>query len=265
MAKKRINSYRITNLPKQKDRISLALGLLGLGAMLETFEKIAEENIKNHRTFYDYLESLCDIECGSREDNRLTLAELKARFPFTASFESYDFSLPRKIDKSLLQELKSCRFIEKGENVLFFGNPGVGKTHLAISLARESVRNGYTIKFIKLRKLIDEIGMSLDDDALHNLNISLFKPDLLIIDEMDLYQTTPTAATFLSKVIQDRYEEEKSIIITSNKPHTAWEEVFGDKARAGAIVDRLFHRVSFVIIESDSYRMLDNLKRQRIS
>lgn len=260
MGKSKVNLYTIPNYTKQGERISSALKLLDLIGMRSSFDKIADQMLKRQATFYDFLEGLLEIELSYKEENRQQRWIQQARFPWIKTLADFDFSFQPKLNKSLIYELASCRFIEKAENAIFLGDPGVGKTHLSIALGLEAIQKGYEVRFLTLLQLIESADKTEGDALLrHRLLGSLLRPKLLILDEMDLHNTSTTSSTFLFKLLQERYEK-GSIIFTSNKAFSEWGRLFENETRAGAAIDRILHHSAIIPIEGKSYRLEGRLK-----
>lgn len=255
MGKSKVNLYSIPKSTKQGERISSALKLLELEGMRISFDKLASKMFKPHVTFYDFLESLLEKELSYKEESRQQRWIQQARFPWQKTLVDFDFSFQPKLNKRLIYELASGRFIEKAENVIFLGPPGVGKTHLSIALGLEAIKKGHEVKFLTLAQLIKSVEKTDNDAELrHRLLGALLRPKLLILDEMDLHDTTVTSSTFLFKLLQDRYEK-GSIIFTSNKAFSEWGKLFDNKTRASAIVDRILHHAITIPIEGESWRL----------
>lgn len=245
----------MSNSRKQVERISSALRLLGLEGMHLVFEKIANNAIEQNMTHLDYFEDLLDKELTFKDDNRRQRWIQQARFPAIKTLMGFDFSFQPKLNERLIRDLASCRFIDNNENVIFLGPPGVGKTHLSIALGLEAIENGYEVRFLTLAQLIEAADKTDGDaDSRHRLLGNLSRPKLLILDEMDLHDTTNTSSTFLFKLLQDRYEK-GSIIFTSNKEFSEWGKLFDNQTRAVAAVDRILHHRIVIPIEGDSYRV----------
>lgn len=254
MGKSKVNLYAIPKTTNKNLWIENSLTLLGLEGMKVSWENIAEKVIKEKLTPFDFLESLLEIELGYKEDSRLTRWKQKAHFPFIKSLKDFDFAYQPSIDQRQINMLATCRFIEKRENVVFFGPPGVGKTHLAVALSIEAIKNGKEPLFWNMKDLIDTIEKTTDGLAIRRLFSSLLRPDLLIFDEMDFYEANSTVSTFLFKLLHQRYEK-GSTIFTSNKTFTEWGKLFGNQARAGAIIDRITHHCTITNINGESYRL----------
>lgn len=259
MGKSKVNLYRFSNSNSQVERISSALKLLKLEGMRTSFEKIAEQMTKENATHLDFFESVLEKEFFYQEDGRQERWIKNAHFPWKKSLADFDFSFQPKLNQRLIYELSSCRFIEKAENIIFLGPPGVGKTHLSIALGLEAIQKGHEVRFLTLDELI-ELADKTQHDALvrHRAFNTLLRPKLLILDEMDLHETTTTSNTFLFKLLQDRYEK-GSIIFTSNKAFSEWGKLFDNKTRAGAAVDRILHHSIIIPIEGESYRLKEKL------
>lgn len=260
MGKSKVNLYSIANSSRQIERIGSALKLLDLDGMRSSFDQIAQEMIKRNATYYDFLESLLEKELSYKEDNRQQRWIQQARFPWIKTLAEFDFSFQPKLNKRLIYELASCRYIDKAENIIFLGAPGVGKTHLSIALGIEAIQKGYEVRFLTLAQLIESADKTEGDGLLrHRLLGSLLRSRILILDEMDLHDTTTISSTFLFKLLQDRYEK-GSIIFTSNKAFTEWGALFENETRAEAAIDRIVHHAVIIHIEGDSYRIKDRLK-----
>mgnify|MGYP001598286657 FL=1 len=261
MGKSKVNQYKASRAATQKQRVEENLVTLGLKGMLYSYEQIAKLALENSSTHYDFFESLLENELNLKEDSRILRWIKQARFPFEATIKEFDFEWPKKINKQKILELASCRFIDKSENVIFLGPPGLGKTHLAISLGREAINNGHDVKFLALDKLIEQVEKTIDNGAaLHRTLASFLRPKLLILDEVDIHETQERTSKFLFQLLYQRHEK-GSTIFTSNKAFSEWRKIFGDKTKADMIFDRILHHSTIIPIEGDSYRIKDKLKK----
>lgn len=226
MGKSKINKYYISHLPNQQDRIEENLKLLRLSGMSNFYQPLSEKALKNSWTPFELIERLLQAEVNWNENNRLERWLRQAGFVMNKTLQEFDFSYPKKINKTLIYELASCRFIEKTKDVVFLGQTGVGKTHLAIALGTEAIHKGFETKFITIRKLGNLIDKSKDSAyELSKLRASLVKPRLLILDEIALSEPTESLAKFLAELILDRHLK-SSTIFTSNKTFRNWVGAF---------------------------------------
>ncbi len=257
MGKSKVNLYVVPKTSSRNLWIETTLKLLGLEGMRASYEKIAEKVVQEKLTPIDFLESLLEMELGYKEDGRLTRWKQKSHFPFDKSLKDFDFSYQPTIDQRVINMLTTCRFIERRENIVFFDPPGVGKTHLAVGIAQDAIKNGKEVLFCYMKDLIEAIEKTSDGLAMRRLFSSLLRPNLLILDEMDFYEANSSVSTFLFKLLHQRYEK-GSTIFTSNKTFTEWGKLFGNQARAGAIIDRITHHCTIININGDSYRLKKN-------
>lgn len=254
MGKSKISLYKIPSLLKQTERIEASLKILDLEGVKVCYKEFAQKYNDKNYTFFDYLETLLVAELAGKEDKRIQRWLQIAKFPAIKTLEEFNFSFNRTIDQRTVIELSSSRFVENKENVIFLGPPGVGKTHLSIALGIEAISNGYEVRFIELKQLIDFFDKADGDaDYIRRLTASLLTPKLLIIDEVDSFEVKPAVSTLLSKIFIERYEK-GSIIVTSNRSFKDWQSIFGQLTRAGMIIDRLKHHSTIFNISGESYR-----------
>ena len=184
-----------------------------------------------------------------------------AAFPFIKSFEDFDFTFQPTINKNEIMDLKNLRFIENKENIIFVGSPGVGKTHLAISIGIEAAKNRDSTYFINCNELISNLKKAHSENRFMNRLNHYAKYKVLIIDEMGFLPIDSDGANMLFQLINKRYEKH-STIITTNKPFGKWHEIFGDVTLANAILDRLLHHSHIININGNSYRLKDKIKSE---
>lgn len=228
--------------------------ILSLPIVATTYEKESENAAKARISYQEYLYKVLQNQVLVRVDNSINAKIKKAKFPFIKSIEEFDFSFQPKIEEKLIIELCNLNFLKESKNILFVGPPGVGKTHLAISIGLKAAQARKRVLFFTAEDLINELITAEMSKRLQEYIDSLSRIDLLIIDELGYLEIGKHAASMFFKLISKRYER-TSTIVTSNKPFEEWGEIFGDEVVATAILDRLLHHSYPFLIQGKSYRM----------
>ncbi len=182
-----------------------------------------------------------------------------AHFPCVRTIEGFDFAFQPSADERLIRELSTGNFIAHGENVLIFGPPGVGKSHLAIGLGRKVVEQGHTVRFTTATALLASLGKAETEGGLSDKLTEFCKPRLLIIDELGYWPFERRAAHLFFQLVNRRYEK-GSLLVTTNQRVSEWGIVFGDEVLATAILDRLLHHSHTLLITGESYRLREKRK-----
>lgn len=224
---------------------------------LSGFAKTLEEKIEyakeTNQSYLEFIASLVEAEIFSRQNNSLKKRLQKSKVLQNKKLEDYDFPFQPSLNKMEILELANCSFIEKRENVLFFGKPGTGKTHLACAIGMKALIKGYKVLFKTAHDILEELHQSKADGTHYQKLNSYIDPDLLIVDEVGFKKFTQSGADDLFEIVNQRYEK-KSTIMTSNKSFEDWAQVLFDPVLAGAIIDRLIHHCHIISIKGDSFR-----------
>lgn len=237
---KLINNLEALKLFKFKDKLDDYIDLIN----------------NKQKTIIDAIYELTELEIDSLKEKMIAHSIQFAGFPFYKTLDEFDFSFQPSINKELILDFNNLRFIERKENILFVGSPGVGKTHLATSIGIENARNNHSTYFINCNDLIQALKKAYLQNRLDDKLKTLSKYKLLIIDEVGYLPIDIESANMLFQLINKRYEK-NSTIITTNKPFSKWGELFGDNMIANAILDRLLHHSHVINITGKSYRTKD--------
>ena len=201
---------------------------------------------------------LTDYEIEIKRENVLNAMVKVAHFPHYKTLKDFDFEFQPNINQNQLMNLSGLGFIEKKENILFLGNSGVGKTHLATAIGIEAAKARYSTYFIKCHELLTNLRQAQHENRLESRLKFYTRCKLLIIDELGYLPLHKGDERLLFQLIDRRYEN-KSTIITTNLPFDKWNENFNDSFITNAILDRLLHHSHVIQIMGESYRLKDVL------
>ena len=199
------------------------------------------------------------LEIEERERQRRSLERRKRNAHLCAfkPISDFDWSWPKRVDREAVNELFTLAFIDEGANVILLGPNGVGKTTIAHNLGYEALIHGHTVLITTASDMLNDLAAQDGTTALNRRLRRYAHPRVLVIDEVGYLSYDNRHADLLYEVISRRYREEKSIIITTNKPFSEWPSVFPNAACVVTLIDRLMHRAEVIQIEADSYRLKD--------
>jgi len=226
---------------------------LKLSAMLQTLDVRAAQAQERGLTPVEFLALLLDDELDRRNQSRLARRLALSGCDPQKTLVQFDFAAAPGVNHTLIQELSTCAFVARHDNLLLCGPTGVGKSHLANALACEALKRDYRVFSRPTHRLLADLHAARANGTHARLLARIMNTDLLVLDDFGLHPPTVQGAQDLYEIISERYER-GSIIITSNRAFEEWGELFGNDLLASAALDRLTHHAQTLIIRGASYR-----------
>ena len=227
---------------------------LKLPVFRRDYKQIAQEAAKDHQDYETFLMYLMEKQWEERLENRKKSQIRQAGFPSKMYLVDLQRDLLPIDAKNKLPELERLDFVTNGQNIVLAGNPGTGKTHIAIGLGLKACMQGYKVLFTTVHKLLTQIRESHSQRSLRQLELRFEKYDLVICDEFGYVSFDKPGAELLFNHLSLRAGR-KATIITTNLGFDRWEEIFGDPVLTAALVDRLTHKAHLINMNGDSYRL----------
>jgi DNA replication protein DnaC len=241
--------------------IKLLLKQFKLPDIHDRYDEEIEAAIDKKLGYRDFLYKLLKVEEQGKAE-RVKIRNMKnAHFSDQKTISDFDFSFPDSINQNKIQDLATLSFMDKKENVVFIGPPGVGKSHITNALGIKACENGKTVLFVSAIELMEDLHNAIAEGTLKQNLMKLSKVELLIIDELSYFKMDKEKESIFFQVIRQRYEK-SSLIITTNLPFNRWDEIFTSELAATAILDRLLHHCHVISITGDSYRVKKHLEEE---
>lgn len=232
---------------------------LRLPTFLKNYASFAADAARHNQDYVRFLLALAEQEVNQRETNMLQKRVKAARFPLLKELADFDFSAVPMLNKAQVLDLSRGEFIQKKETLIFIGNPGLGKTHLATGLALSACRQGKKVRFWTAAGLVNELLQAQDEHRLNRLIASTLKQDLVVLDELGFIPFSDTGAQALFTLCSELYER-VAMIVTTNLKFADWVQVFGNERLTAALLDRLTHHAHILELVGESFRFRQRMQ-----
>lgn len=244
---------------ERNDLLESYLRQLRLPSFVRNYQAFATDAARNNLDYTRYLLALAEQEVTKREQNRIQKRVKTARFPVLKELADFDFSALPTLNKPQVLDLARGEYIRKREPIVFIGNPGLGKTHLAIALALSACRQGRKVRFWTAAGLVNELLQAQDEHRLHRFISAALKLDLIVLDELGFIPFSASGAHALFTFCSEIYER-LALILTTNLKFADWVQVLGDERLTAALLDRITHHAHILELLGESFRFRERLR-----
>ena len=244
---------------ERNDLLESYLRQLRLPSFARNYQSFAADAARSNLDYTRYLLALAEQEVTKREQNRIQKRVKAARLPVLKELADFDFSALPTLNKAQVLDLSRGEYIRKAEPILLVGNPGLGKTHLAISLALSACRQGRKVRFWTAAGLVNELLQAQDEHRLHRFIAAALKLDLIVIDELGFIPFSASGAHALFTFCSEVYER-LALILTTNLKFADWVQVLGDERLTAALLDRITHHAHILELIGESFRFRERFR-----
>lgn len=244
---------------ERNDLLETYLRQLRLPGFLRNYQAFATDAARNNLDYPRYLLALAEQEVNQREQHRIQRRVKAARLPVLKELADFDFSALPTLNKAQVIDLARGEYIRKCEPIVFIGNPGLGKTHLAIALALSACHQGRKVRFWTAAGLVNELLQAQDEHRLHRFIASAHKLDLIVIDELGFIPFSADGAHALFTFCSEVYER-LAMILTTNLKFADWVQVLNDERLTAALLDRITHHAHILELVGESFRFRERFR-----
>jgi len=234
---------------------------LRLTTFIQNYAAFAQDAVRENRSYEQFLLALAQQEMAQRELNSQRQRIKGARFPVIKELADFDFSAVLQLNKQRILELARGQYIARAEPIILVGNPGLGKTHIAVGLGMAACRQRERVRFYNAASLVNELILAQEESRLEKFIATALRHRLIVLDELGFIPFSAIGAQLVFQFVSALYER-VAIIITTNLKFADWPQIFGDERLTLALLDRLTHRAHIIEFVGESYRFRERMQRE---